>query len=67
MYGIDTGSPVRSRPLSAWSTGELGDDSLAGTGYWGLTTQGGLLSPRKQRGSDVHATRRRGGGEPALF
>jgi hypothetical protein len=67
-YGIETSSPARSparvRPYtspSSWTGREEHEpSSLAGTGYWGLSSKGGLLSPRRRYESDVEATRRRG-------
>lgn len=67
-YGIRTSSPARSpirlrpftSPLWAPLTGGASSTSpLAGTGYWGLSPSGELLSPRKRFASDVTATKRR--------
>jgi hypothetical protein len=64
-YGIDTGSPVRTRPLMAsYTTAELEREVAAGTsGYWRTTRAaspaGGLRDARTVYTSDLMAARRR--------
>ena len=70
--GIDTGSPVRQRPLMAgWTAAELELErahGLAGsTGYWRTTRAASPYEPRNTYTSELLAARRCGGGGARLL